>query len=173
MKKSLIFILVLLASVSFVSAQVDLCVDNKFQVAKDTEVSARSTDQTFNINLFFIDESSIILEINGVLTSSLEEGDVYQIEKGVFVSVIDNLFTPKETSVSRANIIVSGVNCVPGVPSEVEEPEVEEEEPEEVAVEEVEPVEEPKKSLWQRFLDWLKGLFTRLKDPLTSSEIFK
>jgi len=69
-------------------------------------------DTTYTVNIVFIDATDVILDVNGVKTNKLSEGDVFKVATDTYVAVKDVLYNAKESGISQVEISVGSGKIV-------------------------------------------------------------
>jgi hypothetical protein len=69
-------------------------------------------DNTYAVDIVFIDSTDVILEVNGVKTNKLKEGDVFKVATDTYVAVKNILYNEKESGISQVEISVGSGKIV-------------------------------------------------------------
>jgi eight-cysteine-cluster-containing protein len=63
--------------------------------------------KSYEVSLTFIGETSAKFSVNGELTTYLEEGQTYQLSDGVYIGVLDILYSSKEDGISKVSFAIA------------------------------------------------------------------
>lgn len=75
---------------------------------------------SFDVKITFVDEDEAILEVNGVATNKLNEGDVFKVKEDTYVAVKNILYSAKDTGVSKVEFSIGSGKIVLETGQEVE-----------------------------------------------------
>jgi len=76
--------------------------------------------KSYDVSIEFVSKDEVILVVNGVKTNKLGEGDTFKVEKDLYVSVKDILYSEKESGVSKVDISLGSGKIVLENEKEVE-----------------------------------------------------
>src|SRR3990172_6470336 len=74
----------------------------------------------YDVSIVFIDATDVILDVNGVQTNKLAEGDVFKIGTDVYIGVKNILYNAKESGISKVEVSLGSGKIVLESGQEVE-----------------------------------------------------
>jgi hypothetical protein len=75
---------------------------------------------SYDVSIVFVDSSKVILDVNGVQTNKLAEGDVFKVGTDMYVGVKNILYNEKESGISKVEISLGSGKIVMENGQEVE-----------------------------------------------------
>jgi len=70
--------------------------NNSQIINEDESVSITLNKETYKVSVLFMNEDIVKLDVNGISTNKLKEGDVYKIKEDVYVNVQEILYSSAE-----------------------------------------------------------------------------
>ena len=93
---------------------------NTATVSDGEEKTITVGSNSYNVKLSFVDSANTILEVNGVKTNKLAQGDVFKIGTDTYVAVKNILYNSKESGISQVEFSIGSGKIVMENGKEVE-----------------------------------------------------
>jgi hypothetical protein len=79
---------------------------NEAAVSDGEDKTVTVGDNSYNVKISFIDSANTILEVNGVKTNKLQQGDVFKVATDTYIAVKNILYNAKESGISQVEFSI-------------------------------------------------------------------